>query len=107
MRGLGSQGKSESEAVQFALSTVADWDELRLGFHPPHKEEDVMNYRVKALWVPGACTIALSGLLLRLFQGMPRPHHLLSGYGTAPILVLYWQWLLCLPLIGAFGAYWS
>jgi hypothetical protein len=26
-------------------------------------------------------------------------------HGT--FLVIYWQWLLCLPLIGAFGAYWS
>ena len=103
---LVQQGKSESEAVQFALSTVTDWDEVRLGIQCAEEEEDIMNYRVKALWLPGACTIALSSIFLRLFQGMsPAPPVIWVWHGT--FLVLYWQWLLCLPLIGAFGAYWS
>jgi hypothetical protein len=101
---LVRQGKSESEAVQFALSTVADWDELRV--RCAAQEEDVMNYRVRALWLPGACTSALSMLLLRWFQGMsPAPPVIWVWHGT--FLVIYWRWLLCLPLIGAFGAYWS
>jgi len=103
---LVRQGKSESEAAQFALSTVADWDEVRLGIQCAEQEEDIMNYRVKALWLPGACTIALSGVLLRLLQRMPAGPPVTWVWHGA-YLVLYWQWLLCLPLIGALGAYWS
>ena len=103
---LVRQGKSESEAVQFALSTVTDWDEVRLGIQSAEQEEDIMNYRVKALWVPGACTIAFSGVLLRLLQGIPAAPPVTWVWHGA-YLVLYWQWLLCLPLIGALGAYWS
>jgi hypothetical protein len=103
---LVRQGKSESEAVQFALSTVADWDELRLGLQCAEQEEDIMNYRVKALWLPGVCTSVLSMVLLRWFQRMsPAPPVIWVWHGT--FLVLYWRWLLCLPLVGAFGAYWS
>jgi hypothetical protein len=100
---LVRQGKSESEAVQFALSTVTGWDEVRLGIQRAEQEEDIMNCRVKALWLPGVCTSALSLVLLGWWQGMlPAPPVIWGTYR-----VLYWQWLLCLPLIGAFGAYWS
>ena len=65
-----------------------------------------MNYRVKALWLPGVCTSVLSMVLLRWFQRMsPAPPVIWVWHGT--FLVLYWRWLLCLPLVGAFGAYWS
>jgi hypothetical protein len=88
------------------LSTVADWDEVRLEIQCAEQEEDIMNYRVKALWLPGVCTGVLSGVLLRLLQGMPAAPPVTSVWHGA-YLVLYWQWLLCLPLIGALGAYWS
>ena len=103
---LVRQGKSESEAVQFALSTVADWEELRCEIQRAANEEVIMNYRVKALWLPGVCASVLSMLLLRLFQGMSATPPVTWAWHGA-YLVLYWQWLLCLPLIGAFGAYWS
>jgi len=103
---LVRQGKSECEAVQFALSTVAGWDEVRLGIQCAEQEEDIMNYRVKVLWLPGACTSVLSMVLLRWFQGVSHaPPVIWVWHGT--FLVIYWQWLLCLPLVGAFGAYWS
>jgi hypothetical protein len=100
------RGKPESEAAQFALSTAADWDEVRREIQVAAKEEVIMNHRVKALWLPGACTIALSGVLLRLLQGMPAAPPVTWVWHGAYLLV-YWQWLLCLPLIGALGAYWS
>jgi hypothetical protein len=100
------QGKSESEAAEFALSTAADWDEVRREIQVAANEEVIMNHRVKALWLPGACTIALSDVLLRLLQGMPAAPPVTWVWHGAYLLV-YWQWLLCLPLIGALGAYWS
>jgi len=99
------QGKSEAEAVQSALSAAAGWDELRREIQLAADEEDVMNYRVKTLWLPGAFAIALSGIVLRLFQipTAPSPHVFWAHTG----LVVYWGWLACLPVIGALCAYWS
>ena len=104
---LVRQGKSTSEAAQLALSTDADWDEVRREIQVAANEEVMMNYRVKALWLPGACTIALSGVFLRLLQirSAPAPYVIWPTHDIP--LVIYWRWLLCLPLIGALGAYWS
>jgi hypothetical protein len=104
---LVRQGKSEVEAVQVALSTVADWDELRHEIQLAATEEGIMKYRIKALWLPGVCTSALSMLLLRLLQirSAPAPNVVWLPYGVG--FVVYWRWLLFLPLIGALGAYWS
>jgi len=101
------QGTPEEEAVQSALSAAADWDELRREIQRATNEEIIMNYRVKTLWLPGACTIALSGIVLRLLQipSAPAPHVFWLRQG--PPLIVYWQWFVCLPLVGAVGAYWS
>lgn len=101
------QGKSEVEAVQLALHAAADWDELRREIQLAANEEIIMNYRVKTLWLPGACAIALSGIILRLLQipSAPLPRVVWPWHSTE--LVIYWWWLLCLPVIGAIGAYWS
>lgn len=65
-----------------------------------------MNHRVKALWLPGALTISLSSILLGFLQRvLPQPHVFWLWRGS--FVVLYWQWLLCLPLVGALGAYLS
>jgi len=112
---LHRQGKSEVEAAQFALSTVADWNELRCEVQLAANEEVIMNYRLgpaekhrfRTLWLPGACTIALSGILLRLLQmpSAPSPHVFWPQHDMP--FVFYWQWFVCLPLVGAIGAYWS
>jgi len=101
------QGTPEEEAVQSALSAAADWDELRREIQGAANEEIIMNYRVKTLWLPGACTIALSGIVLRLLQipSAPAPHVFWLRQGLP--LIVYWQWFVCLPLVGAVGAYWS
>ena len=65
-----------------------------------------MNYRIKTLWLPGVCTSVLSMVLLSWFQRVvPAPPVIWLWLGT--YLVVYWGWLLSLPLIGALGAYWS
>jgi hypothetical protein len=104
---LVRQGKSEAEAVRFALSTADDWDELRREIQHAANEEVIMNHRVKALWLPGLCASAVATLLLRLFQMplAPAPH--ISWPRHDVPFVVYWGWLLCLPLVGAMGAYWS
>ena len=101
------RGKSEAEALRSALSAAADWDKLRREIELAAKEEVIMNYRVKTLWLPGACTIVLSGMVLRLLQipSAPVPRVLWPWNSTE--LVIYWWWLLSLPVIGAIGAYWS
>ena len=112
---LVRQGKSEVEAVELALSTAGDWDELRREIQLAANEEVFMSYRLgpagkrrfRTLWLPGACTGALSGILLRLLQmpSAPSPHVFWPQHGMP--FVFYWQWLVCLPLVGAIGAYWS
>ena len=104
---LVRQGKPEIEAVQSVLGTVTDWGELRREIQCAANEEVIMNYRAKALWLPGICTSALAAVLLRLLQipSAPAPHVFWPWQDIA--LVLYWRWLLFLPLIGALGAYWS
>jgi hypothetical protein len=104
---LVRQGIPEEEAVNSALSAAVDWDELRRDIQLAANEEVNMNYRVKTLWLPGACTIVLSGMVLRLLQipSAPAPHVFWLRQG--PPLIVYWQWLVCLPLVGAVGAYWS
>jgi hypothetical protein len=102
------RGKSEAEALQSALSAAADWDKLRREIEFAAKEEVIMNYRVKTLWLPGACTIVLSSMVLRLLQipSAPVPRVLWPWWNSTG-LVIYWWWLLSLPVIGAIGAYWS
>jgi hypothetical protein len=101
------QGRSHTEALQSAFSAASDWDTLRREIEFAVNEEGSMNYRVKTLWLPGACTIALSGMVLRLLQipSAPVPRVLWPWHSSE--LVIYWWWLLSLPVIGAIGAYWS
>jgi len=101
------QGQSEPEAVQSALSAAAGWGELRREIELATKEE-FMNYRVRTLWLPGAFTIALAGIVLRLFEipSAPSPNVFWAQMGSTA-LVVYWRWLVCLPVVGALGAYWS
>jgi len=112
---LVRQGKSQSEAAELAFSAAADWDALRREIQAAANEEVIMNYRLgpagkrrlKTFWLPGACTGALSGILLRLLQmpSAPSPHIFWPTPGMP--FVFYWHWLLCLPLVGGIGAYWS
>jgi len=102
-----SQGRSHAEALHSAFDAASDWNELRREIQLAANEEVCMNHRVKTLWLPGACTIALSGMVLRLLQNpsAPVPHVLGPWHSTE--LVIYCWWLVSLPVIGAIGAYWS
>ena len=102
------QGLSHTEALHSVHSAASDWNELRRQIEFALNEEGIMDYRVKTLWLPGAFTLALSGILLRLLQ-IPSAHSpsVFWAQMGSTALVVYWRWLACLPVVGALGAYWS
>ena len=99
------QGLPEEEAVSRTLSEVENWQDLRRRIQVARKrKENIMNDRVRQLWLPGLLTFVLSMGLLELVQKFgPRPIVLDLDKGT-PVLMFYTSWLLTLPLAGAIGA---
>src|SRR5713226_8839282 len=101
---LRAKGNSEQAAMQQTLGQVADWQALRRRIQTARTKENIMNDRVRQLWLPGMLTFALSMALLELVQKFgPRPIVLDLDKGT-PVLMFYTSWLLTLPLAGAIGA---
>jgi len=65
-----------------------------------------MNTRVTRFWLPGLITLTLSSVLLAANQIFgPRPTVLHAA--KLPLIILFIPWLLCLPVVGAIGAYLS
>jgi hypothetical protein len=102
---LRTKGLPEQAAMQQTLAQVADWHDLRRRIQVARTmKENIMNDRVRQLWLPGLLTFALSMGLLELVQKFgPRPIVLDLDKGT-PVLMFYTSWLLTLPLAGAIGA---
>src|SRR5437660_11624650 len=102
---LRTKGLPEQAAVQQTLAQVADWQDLRRRIQSARtRKENIVNDRVRQLWLPGLLTFALSMGLLELVQKFgPRPFILDLDKGT-PVLMFYTSWLLTLPLAGAIGA---
>src|SRR5437867_13421490 len=93
------RGATAEEAMGHALSSMPDWDGLRLEIRHAEQEEDIMSYRVKALWLPAVCTTTLSMALFQLAQwAWPLPHSMWLWRSVA--LFLSCPWLLCLPVFG-------
>ncbi|PYU50782.1 MAG: hypothetical protein DMG48_12780 [Acidobacteria bacterium] len=105
---LRTKGLPEQAAMQQTLAQVADWQDLRREIQIARTvKENLMNDRVRQLWLPGLLTFALSMGLLELVQKFgARPIVLDLDKGT-PVLMFYTPWLLALPLAGALGAYLS
>ena len=105
---LRTKGLPEQAAMQQTLAQVADWQDLRRKIQIARtRKENMMNDRVRQLWLPGLLTFALSMGLLELVQKFgPRPIPFDLDKGT-PILMFYTSWLLTLPLAGALGAFLS
>src|SRR2546422_8086102 len=100
------RGATAEEAMGHALSSIPDWDGLRLEIRYAEQEEDIMSYRVKALWLPAVCTTTLSMALFQLAQwAWPLPHSMWLWRGGA--LFLFLPWVLFLPVLGGVGAYWA
>jgi hypothetical protein len=104
-KALRARGLPEQAAIQQTLAQVADWQDLRRKIQIARAvKENIMNDRVRQLWLPGLLTFALSMGLLELVQKFgPRPMALDLAKGT-PIVMFYTSWLLTLPLAGAIGA---
>src|SRR6266403_142242 len=102
---LRTKGLPEQAAMQQTLAQVADWQDLRRRIQVARtRKENIMNDRVRQLWLPGLLTFVLSMGLLELVQKFgPRPFVLDLDRGT-PVLMFYTSWLLTLPLAGAMGA---
>ena len=102
---LRTKGLPEQAAMQQTLAQVADWQDLRRRIQVARtRKENIMNDRVRQLWLPGLLTFVLSMGLLELVQKFgPRPIVLDLDKGT-PVLMFYTSWLLTLPLAGAIGA---
>ncbi|HKM79950.1 MAG TPA: hypothetical protein VJY15_03190 [Candidatus Acidoferrum sp.] len=102
---LRAQGVSESEAVRLACDQVSSWQELRRDILAA-KSEAFMQNRVSQLWIPGLVTLFGSAALLAAFEFLGlRP--LVLHPGDPSSIVLYFPWLLSLPLFGALGAHLS
>jgi hypothetical protein len=101
---LRTKGLPEQAAVQLTLAQVADWQDLRRKIQIARTmKENIMNDRVRQLWLPALLTFVLSMGLLELVQKFgPRPIVLDLDKGT-PVLMFYTSWLLTLPLVGAIG----
>src|SRR6266403_1573234 len=105
---LRTKGLPEQAAMQQTLAQVADWQDLRRRIQVARtRKENIMNDRVRQLWLPGLLTFVLSMGLLELVQKFgPRPIFFDLDKGT-PVLMFYTSWLLTLPLAGAIGAFLS
>jgi hypothetical protein len=100
-----SRGLTKTEAFELTLQEVDDWRVLAANIHHAKSEEDYMNHRTKALWLPGLVTLLGASLLLMLTQFVGvQPRLVWMGKFA---MVFYWHWLVGLPLFGALGAYLS
>lgn len=104
---LRRQGVPKQDAVRLALSQVTDWSDLQRQIRSARmQEENIMNTRVTRFWLPGLITLTLSSVVLAANQIFgPRPTVLHAA--KLPLIMLFIPWLLCLPLVGAIGAYLS
>lgn len=98
------QGKTPEEALACACSELsrgnAFSNEIRSALR-----EDEMNNRVKTVWLPAIGVTAVSMILFQLLQ---LPHVHMQSLASGACLPLFdWRWILCLPLLGAWAAYWS
>jgi hypothetical protein len=102
---LLARGVSESDAGRLVCDQVPSWQELHRDILAAKSEVFVQN-RVTQLWVPGLVTLLSAYALLAVMQ-FAGLRAITSGPGEPRGIVLYLPWLLCLPLIGAVGAYLS
>jgi hypothetical protein len=97
------QGMTEEEAVRRALANAGDWRDLRRKILTEKRREQIMEKRIRQLWIPGFVTLILSMLFLTaLYRLGLRARLVWSGPNA---ILLYTPWLAGLPLIGALGAY--
>lgn len=99
------EGLNEKEAIDRTMEKVSDWRVLRRKIFLAKRGGDLMQKRVRQLWLPGFLTLILSTIFLATLQRLGfSPRILGSGPGA---VLFYVPWLAALPFFGALGAYLS
>ena len=97
-----AQGVNETGAVHSALDEVPDWRKLARKIRNSKQQEEQMSNRTRKLWLPGFASLATASVALILMNRMgiePK----LFWYGSKVGLVLFFPWLMVLPLFGGLG----
>ncbi len=97
----------EPEAIQRSLSLVSNWNDLQQKIYSVRTGKDAMTNRVKQFWLPGLATFVLSAGILALQQILGLKPWIFARDGHLPVGVVYFPWLIVLPLVGAMGAFLS
>ena len=105
-------GLSEEDALHAALAEVTDWRKLKRKIESSRKKELPMPKRVAQFWFPAFVTLSLSMVLLAFLEIFgPKPWVTPMPGGPrlrmTSLAAVYVSWLVCLPFIGALGAYLS
>src|SRR5437016_6509281 len=107
-KALRARGLPEQAATQQTLAQVTDWQDLRRKIQIARTmKENLMNDRVRQLWLPGLLTFMLSTGTLALLQIFGPKPWVVALRGVLPVGLMYVPWLLSLPLVGAMGAFLS
>jgi hypothetical protein len=102
---LRAKGISESEAMKRSLEQASGWRQMSRKIRNAKNEEDGMNYRTRALWLPGLVALATASVFLMVLQLTGVQPKIWWKDGGA--LVIHIPWFMLLPLCGAAGAYLS
>jgi hypothetical protein len=103
---LFKSGLAEAESVRRTLSSVSNWKDLQRKIYSARTKENIMNARVKCVWLPGLLAFFTSMVLLEMAQKFG-PQPMVLHLDHPPVLMFYTRWLLILPFAGALGAYLS
>ena len=98
------QGMSDSVAFQVCARQLAEAEKIARTIEST--KEGLMNYRTKALWLPGLVTLAAASILLVILQQVSsfQPK---TFWVQGEALGVDLRWLMLLPICGAAGAYLS
>ena len=105
---LVCDGVPEEEAVRKALQEVNDWQNLKSAIELARGKDPYMNKRVSQFWFPAFLTLLLAMVFLMAIEELgPKPwiSPAASHPRMAPVAVVYFAWVITLPLIGALGAF--
>lgn len=102
---LRADGIPEAEALRLTLGETTEWKQVNRAIRGVKEKENAMNYRTRALWLPGLVTFTSASIFLMTLQQLGLHAKVLWKYEGA--LVFHLPWLLLLPVCGAAGAYLS
>jgi len=106
-KALRARGLPEQTATQQTLAQVTDWQDLRRRIQTARAKENIMNDRVRQIWLPGFVALVLTTCLFALNEIFGPKPWVFMKVGQLPMVVLFIPVLLSLPLVGALGAYLS